>query len=289
MLTRILACLVMLMLGVAVTRSGATAETARRTGWIVYWSENPWPSIWALPPNSSHVRRILKNRQNAKRPRLSPDRMWVAFDGTPPGKAVLSDFDIQVVRLNGTGLHTLTSTSDWDVDAQWSPDGNWLSFTRNPPSPMDCSNSSIWIVRRDGSDLRRIVAGCGARWSPDGHKLLYTSTSGRDLFVVDVDGGPPSRLRSGRLPVAAAGWSPSGKILFTRSHDRIGRIADVLVMNADGTHVRKLADGFAGSWSPRGTKILYTKSFFSSLFVMNADGSHKRRIARALAAEPDWR
>jgi Tol biopolymer transport system component len=288
-LTRILACLVLFVLGLAVTRSTATAETERRTGWIVYWSENPWPSIWALPPNGSRGRRIVKNRQSAKRPRVSPDRTWVAFDGAPPGKPVMSDFDVQVVRLNGTGLHTLTNSSDWDLDAQWSPDGNWLSFTRNPPSPIDCSNSSVWIMRRDGSDLRRIVAGCGARWSPDGHRLVYTSTRGTGLFVVNIDGGAPRRLLAGRLPQAAAGWSRSGRVLFTRSHDHIGRIADVMVMNADGTGVRKLADGFAGSWSPRGTRILYTKTFFSALFVMNADGSHKHRVSRALAAEPDWR
>jgi Tol biopolymer transport system component len=288
-LTRILACLVLFVLGLAATRSTATAETERRTGWIVYWSENPWPSIWVLPPNGSRGRRILENRQSAKRPRVSPDRTWVAFDGAPPGKPVLSDFDVQVVGLNGTGLHTLTNSSDWDLDAQWSPDGNWLSFTRNPPSPIDCSNSSVWIMRRDGSDLRRIVAGCGARWSPDGHRLVYTSTRGKGLFVVNIGGGAPRRLLTGRLPQAAAGWSRSGRVLFTRSHDHIGRIADVMVTNADGTGVRKLADGFAGSWSPRGTRILYTKTFFSALFVMNADGSHKHRVSRAIAAEPDWR
>jgi WD40-like Beta Propeller Repeat len=139
------------------------------------------------------------------------------------------------------------------------------------------------------SSFRRIVAGCGARWSPDGHRLVYTSTRGKGLFVVNIGGGAPRRLLTGRLPQAAAGWSRSGRVLFTRSHDHIGRIADVMVTNADGTGVRKLADGFAGSWSPRGTRILYTKTFFSALFVMNADGSHKHRVSRAIAAEPDWR
>jgi Tol biopolymer transport system component len=215
--------------------------------------------------------------------------MWVAFDGSPPGKAVLSDFDIQLVRPDGTGLHTLTTSSDWDVDPQWSPDGAWLSFTRNPPSPLDCSESSIWIVRADGSDQHRIVAGCEARWSPEGRRLVYTSRRGRDLFLVDIGTGSTQHLFSSRFGLAAAGWSRQGKILFTRSRDQNGRSGEVMAMRAVGTHVRKLADGYAGCWSPRGTRILYTKSFFSALFVMNADGSHKRRISRALAAEPDWR
>jgi len=274
---------------VALART-TTAETARLTGWVVYWSPNPWPSIWAVRPDGSHDHRIFRSRKNAKRPRLSPDRAWIAFDGAPPGKPALSDFDIQVVRLNGTGLHTLTSSPDWDVDAQWSPDGKWLSFTRSPPSPTDCTDSSIWIMRRDGSDARRVVAGCGARWSPDGTRLVYAAPTGGDLFVVDVNGGARRPLLSTPASEQPAGWSADGrKILFTRSYDQTGRNGDVFVMSADGTGVRRLAHGFAGCWSPNGSKILYTQSFASALFVMNADGSHKRRIVRSLASEPDWR
>lgn len=115
--------------------STSSASTARLRGWIVYWSENPRPTIRAVRPDGSRDHAILATLQNAKRPRLSPDRVWVAFDGAPPGKTPMSDFDIQVVRLDGTGLRALTSTPDWDTDAQWSPDGMSLSFTRSPPSP----------------------------------------------------------------------------------------------------------------------------------------------------------
>ena len=271
MLTRLVGCLVLACLvgAVALVRT-ASVEAARLTGWVVYWSENPWPSIWAVRPDGSHDHRILRNRQNAKRPRLSPDRAWVAFDGAAPGKPSMSDFDIQVVRLSGASPRTLTSTPDWDTDAQWSPDGKWLSFTRSPPSPTDCTDSSIWIVRRDGSDPRRIVAGCSARWSPDGTRLVYASPLGRDLLVVDVNGGATHPLLSASAAEQPAGWSPDGKkILFTRSYDQTGRNAAVFVMNADGTELRRLARGFAGSWSPDGSKILYTQSFFSALFVMN--------------------
>lgn len=171
-----------------------------------------------------------------------------------------------------------------------SPDGKLLSFTRSPPSPIDCTDLSIWIMRRDGSDARRVVAGCGARWSPDGTRLVYAAPTGGGLFVVDVNGGTGRPLLSTPASEQPAGWSTDGrKILFTRSYDQTGRNGDVFVMNEDGTGVRRLAHGFAGCWSPNGSKILYTQSFASALFVMNADGSHKRRIVRSLASEPDWR
>ena len=270
----------------ALVRAGQTATSADR-GVIVYWSSDPFPSIWAVRPDGSHAYRVLRNQQNAKRPRLSPDRTWVAFDGAPPGKRVMSDFDIQVVRLDGSGLHTLTTSADWDTDAHWSPDGSRLSFTRSRPSPMDCTGSSIWVMRSDGSDARRVAAGCGARWAPDGTRLVYSSVSG-DLFVVGVQSGNRQRLLDTAAFESAAGWSPSGKkILFTRMRE--GESGDVFVMNADGSGARRLAHGIAGCWSPDGRKILYTRFFSSALYAMNANGKHKHRILRAFASEPDWR
>jgi Tol biopolymer transport system component len=274
------------------TPSGTTEPSSPVRGVIVYWKESPGPSIWSIRPEGSQPRRILRNAQNAKRPRLSPDRKWVAFDGAPPGKPVLTDFDIQLVRADGTGLRTLTSSSQWDMDAQWSPDGKRLSFTRMPPG-ADWLNSWTWTMRSDGSDLRRIARGLNARWSPDGAKLVLdapTDESQGDIFIVDADG-------SGRRLVLAspeldqpAGWSPDGKrILFTRLTDSSGMRADVCVVNADGTGMKKLAEGFAGSWSPDGTEILYADSFPGQMWIMEADGSDKRRISGAFGAEPHWR
>jgi Tol biopolymer transport system component len=291
-------CVLVACVGVAVAGpaggAGATAVAASRSGgMIVYWSESPFPSIWAIRPDGSHRFRILRNRQNAKRPALSPDRRWVAFDGAPPGKAPLSDFDLQIVRLDGTRRKTLTRSPQWDVDAQWSPDGRRLSFSRQPPRSSGVSRSVVWIIDRDGTGRRRLAPGYGARWAPDGTRLVYEAPSDAtgQLFTINVDGSEKLLLLSVPEPVQPAGWSPNGvKILFTRFHSATGGGADVYVMNADGTNVRRLAHGYAGSWSPDGRKIVYTATAGStSLRIMNADGSEKRRIASGPAADPNWR
>jgi TolB protein len=275
---------------------GATAAVRARAipasgGLIVYWKMSPWPSIWTARPDGPRAHRILRNRQNAKRARLSPDRKWVAFDGAAPGKPALSDFDIQIVRLDGTGRRTLTSSDHWDIDAQWSPGGERLSFTRGGRGKLDWPNTEIWTMRRDGSELRSIGPGSDARWSPDGTRLVFdapTDASQADLFVMDADGSNRRQLLATPRLEGAAGWSPDGKtILYTRFNGNNGRDADVFVISSDGTNVRKLAHGIAGAWSPDGSQIVYTAPF--QLLLMNADGSHKRKTPLLGVWDPDWR
>jgi len=276
---------VSVVVGIAACGRGGTGGEL-----IVYWSESPYPTIWRIRPDGSRRARILRNRQNAKRPVLSPDRKWVAFDGAPPGKAPLTDFDIQVVRVDGSGLRTLTKSSQWDIEAQWSPDGELLSFSRLRPRAPDAHQASVWLVRRDGSGLRRLTRGFGARWSPDGTKLVYEAPTSRgeaDIAVIEVEGGTPLRLLSGPGLEWPTAWSPDGRrILFTRSPSE--NEFEVFVMNVDGTGVKKLARGIAATWSPDGSKIAYASGFPGDLFVMDVDGAHKRRLTVS-AADPSWR
>jgi len=283
-----LACAAALV-AVGATRAAPSIGGARL---VVYWSENPWPSIWAVRADGTQVHRILRNKQNGKRPRLSPDRRWVAFDGAPPGKIPLADFDIQVVHPDGTGLRTVTHGSMWDLDAQWSPDGRWISFTRFPPHATGEHTGYIWIVRPDGSGLRRLGRGFGARWSPDGEKLVCEAPAGQgatSLSVISIAGGAPQVLLLTPGIEQPSGWSPDGKQILFNRYPAAGGAASMYLMNADGSDVRMLGKGIAAAWSPDGTKILYSSSFVSGLLVMNRDGSHRRRIGTVYGSEPDWR
>ena len=288
----LLGCCVAVAVSASAGSSNAAHErSTQNQGLILYWSDSPHPSIWSIRPNGTHRRLILRTGQNAKRPRLAPDRKWVVFDGTPAPKPPLSDFDIQLVRLNGTGRKTLTSTADWDIDAQWSPGGALLSFSRAPPHPNDPHDFVIWVMRRDGKDVHPLVDGSTARWSPDGTRLVFSAPTDRsdgDLFVINVEGTDRRQLTATPAREYPAAWSRDGKrILLTRS--RPTNTGDVLVMNADGTNVRRLARGLAADWSPDGSKILYTPFFGAPLWVISADGSHKHRIANIRTFDPSWR
>ena len=124
--------------------------SAQSGGEILFWTTSPIPSLRAMRPDGTHVRRIAGG-QNAKRPSLSPDRRWVAFDGTPKGKPPLSDFDVQVVRVEGTQRRTVVATTDWELDAKWSRDGTRLSFSRMPRG-ADWRHSIVDLMKLVGID-----------------------------------------------------------------------------------------------------------------------------------------
>ncbi len=97
-----------LAVALAAGATGTPQRPAKSRRLILYWSDNPIPSLWSIRPDGSGRHRFLRTQQNGKRPRLSPDRTWVAFDGTPPGKPPLSEFHLQLVHLDGSGRRTLT-------------------------------------------------------------------------------------------------------------------------------------------------------------------------------------
>src|SRR5262245_38033037 len=280
--------LLVVALTVCVAAPGAGASGR---GLITFWTDEPIPSIYAVRPDGTGLTPLLRTSQNAKRARLSPDHRWVAFDGAPAGKPPMSEFEIQVVPRTGRAApRTLTRSAGSATDAQWSPDGARISFTRNPV--FDWTKAWTWSVAPDGSHIRRIARGQFGRWSPDGRHLVLdapTATSQGDVFVVDADGANRRLVLASPELDQPADWSPNGRtILFTR-YDANGRGSAIWVVNVDGTGLRKLARGLAGSFSPDGKRIVYTTDFPGRLMLMHADGSGKRPLGGLVGAEPDWR
>src|SRR5438034_7417568 len=133
-----------------------------------------------------------------------------------------------IAAMGGAGLvaqetrsATLLTTEhylNWErvSDAQISPDGSRIVYTRQAVNQAeDKWESSLWILNADGSQHRFLVKGSGARWSPDGKRLMYLAEGepkGPQLFVrwVDVDGPATQITHVTELPRNAR-WSPDGK------------------------------------------------------------------------------
>lgn len=267
-------------------------------GTIFFWSDRGRPSLYAIAPDGTRIRPAYETPQNAKRPTPSPDGRWLAFDGAAPGKRPMSDFDVQVVRRDGTGRRTLAGTSAYELDPAWSPDGSLLSYSRQVGG--DWHRSSIWLVRLHGSGGRRLARGQFARWSPDGSRLVLdapTRASDGDLFVVDRRGRMLARLTDTPELEQPAGWSPDGRsVLFTR-FDADGPGADVFVVDATGANERRLTRGAgqdtAAAWSPDGREIVFTsdRDGHEQVYVMRADGTRQRNVSHSRFADTatSWR
>lgn len=99
--------------------------------------------------------------------------------------------------------------------------------------------------------------------APDHRSLLISSFEKygerRALWQLPLDGSSPKRV--GEIFVDSAAWSPDGKhIVFWGVTPTLPY--RLYVADADGTHIRKLADtgGVIDGWSPDGQRVRFTRT-----------------------------
>jgi Tol biopolymer transport system component len=230
-----------------------------------------------------------------------------------PGK--VGEFDLWVVRPNGSGLRRLTTSpsarSDYNPD--WSPDGSSVVFERRVLE-NGTDGDDLWVVDADGSDLHQLTD-CAdqcwldneARWSPSGAQIAFTRGSGPrtidhpSTIAIDVMASDGTGVRQLSRPPQGyedhyATWSPDDtSIVFQRDTNANppGRTELVAVDVASGVehHVYTLPAWAGGSgiasFSPSGSRILF------GYWCIYGDGcgasGHSARNARLATIRPDGR
>ena len=124
----------------------------------------------------------------------------------------------------------------WVADPQMSPDGSQVAFVRVVADRnRDQYESAIWTVRTDRHETpRQLTVGTrdlAPRWSPDGTRLAFLRSSGRDgqpqppqIYVMRLAGGEPRAITE--LPRAAANpvWSRDGFTIAFSSTARLDEL-----------------------------------------------------------------
>lgn len=121
-------------------------------------------------------------------------------------------------------------------------------------------------------------------------QIVFTSTRNGwgEIYVMGADGSKVRRLTRNRVSDQDAAVSPDGRrIAFTRV---VGGASRIYVMDRRGGNQRPIRSGVYSSWSPDGSRIVFSRWGDGGLFTMPADGSSETRVPATSSAdfEPDW-
>jgi TolB protein len=195
-------------------------------------------------------------------PAWSPDGRTIAFERAS-GLVVddlIENVGIAVMNADGSGIHALTQrtrpSQGEDTNPQFSPDGSRILFQRNnvrDAQPAD--GVAVFILDlRTGREHRvtpwPLRAGDTPDWSPDGRRILFHDNLDNppdvspNLFTIRPDGTGLRQLTfatDGDPQYLGSSYSPDGRYITVGRRPETGGVnADVMVMRADGTHIRNL-------------------------------------------------
>ena len=128
-------------------------------------------------------------------------------------------------------------------------------------------------------------------------RVVFTSwkEGNHEIYIMDSVGGNKERLTHNPANDTDPDWSPDGTKIAFASAQRNGK-RQIYVMNADGSHLKKLTDSRDNSnpdWSPDGGKIVFTvhpdwiNDWVNHIAVMDADGKNRERLEDH-ASQPSW-
>ncbi len=223
-------------------------------------------------------------------PSVSPDGLSIVYSTPASGHGDIYRFD----RATGKTIR-LTTDPDYDGYPLFSRDGRHILFEHETNGV-----SHLYIMDAEGQNKRPLTKGStfdfGASYSKDGRTIVFC----RDregvchLWAMNADGSNPRPLTDGPWLDCSPSFSPDGgRIVFKRrergqirltpprdEEARSRRFDEVYVMNADGTHLRRLTnnsdDDVPIGFSPEGTRIFFLRSW--RMGVMDSDGANVHEV-----------
>jgi len=242
---------------------------------------------------------------------------------------------IYMMNTDGSDQHMVSTGQGRTTCSYFFKDGKRILYASThtggkdcPPRP-DYSKGYVWAIyptydiftaNPDGTDVKQLTDSPGydaeATVSPDGKKIVFTSTrdGDLDLYSMDIDGKNVKRLTTELGYDGGAFFSPDGKwIVFRAYHPKTEQeikeykellaqnlirpsTLEIWIMKADGTGKRQItsngAANFAPFFYPNGKRIIFSSNYDPEkkttvsqgnfeLWAVDLDGKNLERITNS--------
>jgi Tol biopolymer transport system component/CubicO group peptidase (beta-lactamase class C family) len=183
--------------------------------------------ILVMNADGTGQRNLTRNASRDEDPVWSPDGRQIAFARKVAWGAggVGGQFDVFVMKADGSGQRRLTRDPSGESHPAWSPDGRKIVFERHGGSGAGGSSWAwydVYVVNADGSgrptDLTKEARPRPNRasralpaWSPDGRMIAFLSSSdgNYDVYVMNADGSGQTNVTRSRANESRFAWSPA--------------------------------------------------------------------------------
>jgi Tol biopolymer transport system component len=233
-------------------------------------------------PRTGSTTPIVRGTESHINPVFSPDGSLIAFVRGDPH----DDATLHVVRPDGSGERVIVprgfSAHPPLGPYPWMPDGTALVVVvDSPPLVHPYSDGDMSVFDVSGRSEPRLLtpplpsAPGSSQFNPSVQVApmfrppagdLILSASGSAIEVYDADLQVVDRINLEDLAAdepywGGLTWSPDGTMVsFTASaSDNATRAPHLIVMNADGSGMRRLAAGLFAQWSPDSRTVAYER------------------------------
>lgn len=212
------------------------------------------------------------------------DRGWVVYGAKSPG----SDWDLFVMRPDGTEVRNLTRSPEWNEGLpRFSPDGRRILYRRLPRSEGFDNNrhglqGQVVVSKADGTEPE-VIGGPGefpwASWSPDGTKIV--TLSAKEITFWDLSTRRAIRTLPRKGFFQQLTWSPDGRWLsgVANSYDTGWSVARMDAASGAVNPVSTI-DCCTPDWFPDSKRLIFSRrpGDWTQLWMADGEGKERRVV-----------
>ena len=228
-----------------------------------------------VPISSVTTVPVIDNNSQTATPQATP------LGGRPGqvGYSAIVDNAAQIMLVNadaqhfGSNPHALTNVPQGARNFDWSPDGKQIVFVSPcQKSALTYPEASLYLLDVETGKIGLPPFKPGGdfdpAWSPDGHKIAFTSLrdGSMQIYVYNIQDSSLTRLTTpgNNIQARYPAWSPdSSQIAYTTLYSGLLMISD-MAANGSNKHQVVLSGGsfseYLPAWSPDGTYLIFDRS-----------------------------